>query len=544
MRCFALLLPVPFLFALLAADGAEACGGLFCAQTSPSPVDQAAERVLFEVNDDLSVTATVEVKYGGDPSAFSWIIPVSATPSFVETGSASVFNILDGATRPTIIPPQMDFSECNTPSVALLSGGPFGSCSPPALEAMPAPDQVPAAGDDVSVTEYPNVGPYSDIILVEGSDPEEVITFLNDNGYLVTEAMRPIFGQYSAEAQRFLAVQLQPDAQVKDIVPIRFHCPAPGPVIPLRLTQVAALPEMGILVFIAAAQRYRPALGSGFSELLVPAEAVRSDGQGRSNYFPLVSKLIDDLGGLGFVTEQALPATQVQAMANNVFLNADDFEESRAEVTRLLSERTYVTRLYSRLSGHEMLVDPVFEPSEGGDLDGVLDLSPQTLAMCTDDAAAPPCGLLYCGNVDACATTDQGDGCVCSDSRTARASTAPDGTQTVSCVPTAYDFIGGAGMRGCDGVDCGDGLCFPQNGTATCRCNDGAAAVVDAGIGGVRCVPAIMTYGAEQLTWPEPAGAPAPQQACSGNRGRAGGALSLALLVGASLAVRLARRRA
>ena len=541
MRAFVLALPLPF--ALVAADQADACGGLFCAQASPSPVDQQAERVLFEVNDDLSVTATVEVKYGGDPSAFSWIIPVSDTPTFVETGNAAAFQLLDAATRPAFIQPQQDFTECEVP-MATLPGGPFGACAEPRLEAMPAPpDQVPTSGNGVVVTPYPNVGPYSDIILVEGQDPQEVITFLNDHGYLVTEAMRPIFADYSSESQRFLAVQLQPDAQVKDIVPIRFHCPAPGPVIPLRLTQVAALPEMGILVFIAGAQRYRPETGSGFSELLVPAEELHFDSQGRSNYFPLVSKLIDDLGGLGFVTERAQPGTAIAPLLNTVFLGTEDEEAGRAEVTRLLSERPYLTRLYSRMSGHEMLVDPVFGPSDGGDLDGTIDLSQQTVQMCGEAANAPPCGLLYCGNVDACATTEQGDGCVCSDSRTARASTAPDGTPTVSCVPTAYDFIGGAGMRGCDGVDCGDGLCFPQNGTATCRCNDGAAAIVDSGVAGVRCVAAGMTYGAEQLTWPPDAEAPAPQQACSGNKGKAGSLLSLALLVGSSLAVRLRRRR-
>lgn len=522
--------------ALLAADRAEACGGLFCASTSPSPVDQQAERVLFEVNADLSVTATVEVKYQGDPSAFSWIIPVSETPDFVETGSASVFQLLDAATRPTITPPQQDFSACDQPMG-------FG-CGPMAamdrtLMAVPVAGGVDDGNGGVNVTQYPNVGPYSDIILVEGQDPSEVISFLNTNGYLVTESMRPIFEEYSAESQRFLAVQLQPDAQVKDIVPIRFHCPAPGPVIPLRLTQVAAAPEMGILVFIAAEQRYRPA---NFSELLVAPEQVHFDSSGRSNYFPLVSKMIDDLGGLGFVVERAQRSATVQPLIDGVFLGVEDEEAARTELSRLLGERPFLTRLYSRISGHEMYVDPVFSPSDGGEAAGTLDLSSQTIDICGDGGAAPPCGMLYCGDVDACATTAVGDGCACTASRTARASTAPDGTQTVSCVPTDYDFIGGAGMRGCDNVDCGDGLCFPQNGTATCRCAEGAAAVVDSSIAGLRCVPLIMSYSSDQLTWPE-AGVPPSPEGCSGGRGtRVGGGLSLALLFGASLAVRLRRR--
>ena len=531
---FLLALPL----ALLSAPRAEACGGLFCAQTSPSPVDQQAERVLFEINDDQSVTATVEVRYTGDPSTFSWIIPVPDTPEFVEVGSSAVFQLLDAATRPTFVPPQQDFSSCDSPMG-------FG-CGPSmamdrGLTAMPVPEMAGGDGGGVNVTQYPNVGPYTDIILVEGDDPQQVITFLNDNGYLVTEAMRPIFEEYSQESQRFLAVQLQPNAQVKDIVPVRFHCPSPGPVVPMRLTAVAAMPEMGMLVFIAGARRYRPA---NYSELLVPAADVHFDSSGRSNYFPLVSKMIDDLGGLGFVVERAQPSAAIQPLVDNTYLGLEDEQVGRDELTRLLGDRPYLTRLYSRISGHEMYLDPVFVESDGGDLNGSLDLSAQTIDVC-GDGAAPACGLLYCGDVDACATTASGDGCLCTAARTARASIAPDGTPTVSCVPSDYDFIGGAGMRGCDGIDCGQGLCAAQNGTATCRCNEGAAAIVDTtSVAGVRCVTALDSFSADQLLWREPAAPPA-STGCSGARGnRIGGALSLVLLFGSSLALRLRRRRA
>ncbi|MBI1949241.1 MAG: DUF2330 domain-containing protein [Deltaproteobacteria bacterium] len=528
-RSLTLALPLACAAALFAADRADACGGLFCDSASPTPVDQQAERVLFEVNEDQSVTATVEVRYNGDPSAFSWIIPVSEAPDFVDVGNAAVFQLLDAATRPSILPPQGDFSNC--PS------SPFGfGCG---LAFSPAVGEGEGEGD-VTVTEYPNVGPYSDIIVVEGTDTNVVMSYLNDNGYLVTEAMRPVFEEYTAESQRYLAVRLQPDATVKDIVPVRFHCPAPGPVIPLRLTQVAALPEMGILVFIAGAQRYRPA---NYSELLIPAEDLRTDGFGQTNYFPLVSKRIDELGGFGFVTERAQPSATVRGLVGNVFLGTPEEDAGRAEVERLLTDRPYLTRMYTRMSGHEMIVDPVFTESDGGDVDGTLDLSDQTIDACGGGPVAPPCGLLYCGDVDSCASTDQGDGCRCFSSRTARASVAPNGQPTVSCVPSDYDFIGGAGMRGCDGVDCGEGTCLPQNGTATCRCTPEAAAIVDTSSpAGVRCVAAGESYASDQLLWPEPV-APGTT-ACSGGRGdRAGGALSLVLLLTSSLALRLHRRR-
>ena len=48
---------------------ARACGGMFCSSTSPTPIDQSAEKILFEVNDDGSVT-------GSSPSGSSpWSSP-------------------------------------------------------------------------------------------------------------------------------------------------------------------------------------------------------------------------------------------------------------------------------------------------------------------------------------------------------------------------------------------------------------------------------------------------------------------------------------
>ncbi len=528
MRVVLLTTALALVFALLASERAHACGGLFCDLASPSPVDQQAERVLFEIGDDQTVTATVEVKYSGDPSGFSWIIPVSEAPDFIDVGNAAVFQLLDAATRPSVLPPVQDFTDCQRfplPGFGCLADAGF------------APVGEGEGEDGVGVTRYPNVGPYDGIIVVEGTNPDVVMGYLNDHGYLVTEAMRPVFEEYTAEAQRFLAVQLQPDAAVKDIVPVRFHCPSPGPVIPLRLTQVAALPEMGIVVFIAGAQRYRPA---NYSELLVPATDLRMDGLGRTNYFPLVSKMIDDLGGLGFVTERAQQSSVLRGLVDVVYLGTEDEDAGRQELERLLAERPFLTRLYTRISGHEMVVDPVFTESDGGDVDGTLDLSDQTIDACNGGPVAPPCGMLYCGDLDACASTADGDGCLCADSRTARASMAPDGTATVSCVPSNYDFIGGAGMRGCTDVDCGEGTCVAQNGTATCRCTAEAAAVVDPNsAAGVRCVPALDSYSSDQLLWP----APPEVTGCNGGRAnRAGGALSVVLLFASSLVPRLRRR--
>ena len=50
---------------------ALACGGFFCNASTMEPVQQTAERLLFRVNSDETITAFVEVQYSGDADQFA-----------------------------------------------------------------------------------------------------------------------------------------------------------------------------------------------------------------------------------------------------------------------------------------------------------------------------------------------------------------------------------------------------------------------------------------------------------------------------------------
>jgi hypothetical protein len=75
------------LFAATAALGAavlwvpspaDACGGFFCGQ---QPVDQQAERVVFAVNADNTVTMISQITYTGSSEDFAWVLPLAAVPA-------------------------------------------------------------------------------------------------------------------------------------------------------------------------------------------------------------------------------------------------------------------------------------------------------------------------------------------------------------------------------------------------------------------------------------------------------------------------------
>ncbi|MFZ9886895.1 MAG: DUF2330 domain-containing protein [Myxococcota bacterium] len=474
---------------------ASACGGLFC---STSPVDQNAERILFEVNEDGSVTATVEISYSGDPENFSWIVPVTETPSSVHADTPpSALRLLDLATAPVIIPPP---TTCD--SGGFLRGGVIDSSAPTAAE---------SADGGVTVEDLPVVGPY-DPEVISADDPELLIEWLEENGYTITEEMKPFIAEYVGGGFKFLGVKLTPNSGVTDIRPFSFTCPAAGVLVPLKLTAIASEPEMGVLVFVAGEKRYA---SQNFRMIDVDTDQVQFDPAiGASNYYPLVSWLIDEEGGTAFVTEYADGAADVRQSVSGQFLNTADFEESLSYMQGVLDKHDYLTRMYTRISGWEMVDDPVFAPFDGADVSNIHDLSNRpAVEVCGGNVEAVPCGQTYCGAGQQCATTSSGaDACVCSDGFVARAITAPVGrgrglAQSVTCQDASLDML--ASLEGaadpCAGVSCGEGgQCVGVNGFATCACESGYAARLDfSGNGlGLTCDPVVSIFGPEQLLWP------------------------------------------
>jgi len=506
---------------VLAPSPAAACGGLFC---DTLPVAQNAERILFELHGDGTVTTTVEIRYTGDPEGFSWVVPVPATPELA-TVPANSLTVLDTGTVPQVIPPE---AKCT----ASGAGGGVRS------QNTSVDFAAEADGGGVDVEDLPTVGAF-DPFVVHSDDPEELIDWLNDNGYLITPEMEPQVAVYVAQGMKFLAMKLVPGAGVADIAPLQMTYPADDPTIPIVLTAVGADPEMGVLVFIAGNERYE---SSNYVNLEVDVEHVQwHPGTGENNYYPLISWMIDEAGGKAMITEYAGTSTETWNLVNNQVLSVPDFEESLAFVNGVLSRNGYLTRAYTRVSAEDMDEDPGFVPSSEGDLSRVLDLSDrpavEVCAIGPNETLDVPCGDMYCGKDAMCATTELGiDGCICPEGAFARAITAPTGpgaflATTVVCQSAAFDMLVSAREAGelaadaCADTTCGDhGSCQEVGGFATCACEDGyaAAALGDA----LECSAVKRTFGPEQLMW-NTAGC----GGCSTGGGSSAGGAALALLL-------------
>ena len=459
---------------------ALACGGLFC-QTQP--VEQNAERILFEVNPDGTVTAVVEITFTGSASDFSWVVPVPDTPT-VDVVPQSTLSLLDTATVPQIISPP---TTCSSNLFPPMRGG--------ASNESLSSDQ--SAGDDsdgVEVIDLPAVGPYDDIRVVSSDDPQALITWLQDNDYLITAEMEPFVASYVEQGYKFLGMKLNPTAGIKDISPVKITFTSDQPMVPIVLTSVAAEPEMGVLVFVAADQRFE---ADNFENLVVDVDQVQMNPRTQqNNYYALASKIVDEAGGQAFITQSAQASSEAASQVSNVFLNTTDAPEAQAYLQEVLGRRTYLTRLYTRVSGWEMLADPYFQPSSGPDVSRFLDLSTRpSVEMCAPSTSdsRKACGDMYCGVGANCATTDDDiDGCVCPAGTVARSISAPLGlsraiARTVTCQVTAHDMLASARAEGtapqdaCINATCGDnGQCVDTNGFPTCTCDEDYAAVTDA----------------------------------------------------------------
>ena len=313
------------LLALLAAtmvpSPALACGGFFCLN---SPINQQVERIIF-TQDGSTINAYVQINYTGSDESFAWVVPVPSVPE-VDVAEMDMFLELDTMTTPTFIPP------------------PIPEC---ALRDMPIMAVAESAADGgVTVYSSGEVGPFG-FDVVGSEDPDALIHWLQDNGYRIEETMYPLVHVYVQEQMLFLAMKLRPGQGVQDIQPVKMTYQSEWPMIPLRLTAVAANPNMGVLVWLFGNAQYE---SDNYQKLEIPDAEIQFDPFGGHNYFILRSQAIDEVGGQGFVTEYAGPTHELVAIDQ--------------DLQALLNQHPYMTRAYTEISPEEMTVDPTFRYNE------------------------------------------------------------------------------------------------------------------------------------------------------------------------------------
>lgn len=464
---------------VLVPAAAFACGGLFCAAVPadspvpPEPVDQTAERIVFEVGTE-TVTAHVQISYTGPADEFAWIVPVSGTPDVFES-QPEMFADVDAATALDVVLPPPDL--CPSPSGGGGDGGRgcVGGCAQADSAAVADGAEARGADGQSPVTVYAqDVTDNYEYSVIGAAEASDLVGWLQINQFNVSENMVPVMQPYIDEGMRYLAVKLREGRAATDIQPLAIRYEGSQPMIPIRLTAVAAQPLMGIQVWIFADAPYVP---ENYTWMAAQDREIMSDENGNTSYFSWVARTVDEHMGLLFVAE---------------FVGQNQ--------TGRFPQHDVVSRYYTRLNPERMTVDPLFEEDPTAPVvDNILDLSWQVSPFgCggVDFGVLPsPCAYHYCGDGAECAVVDGRVGCVCRDGEVAQAITGPSGARTLTCVPAENPFgitaaAGGAGTEfdPCAGVDCGAGACVLRNGFPTCACDDGSLACLEPD-GSVACLP-------------------------------------------------------
>lgn len=297
---------------------ASACGGFFCQSV---PINQAGEQIIFR-RDGNMVTAVILIQYAGAAEDFSWVLPVPGIPE-ISVGNDQVFSELELATRPQFnleivgsdCPVDFDF---------------FGDVS---LAADPGVQLAPEAADSVTILEELVVGPF-DIVVVTSDDAEALATWLADNDYDLSDRGEELIAPYVAEGMNFVAMRLRQDQGVGDLQPLIVEYMSPQPMIPIRLTAVAADPDMGVLVWLLGESRAVPT-----NYLAVEVNYTRLNWYSGTtsayvSYQGLVTAAMDEAGGQGFATDYA--GTDIDSFVSQLTSS----QVLRDELTRLAALST------------------------------------------------------------------------------------------------------------------------------------------------------------------------------------------------------------
>ncbi len=287
---------------------AQACGGLFCDGPPPDPfaplpVAQNGENIVFAIEHDpaggaATLTAHIQILYTGSAAKFSWVVPVDSVPT-LGVGTDQLFASLAGITQP----------------VFQTTGATEGTCLPDQYGQGPTFDSATAGGRptsagtggstgaegrSVTVAFQGAVGPF-DTAVIHSTDPMALKTWLIDNGYIVSDAASAIIDDYVRQSKYFVALKLLNGKDTKSIQPIVLTFKGNEACVPLRLTAIAANPDMPVRLWVLSDRRAVP---KNFFELKI--DELRIDwANAGSNYGDLLKEAANKAGGNAFVAEYA-----------------------------------------------------------------------------------------------------------------------------------------------------------------------------------------------------------------------------------------------
>ena len=274
-----------------ASTNVHACGGFFC---SFFPINQAQEQIVFR-QDGKNITTMVQIAYQGEAEDFAWVLPVPGIPE-VTLGNNTIFPILERATRPQFnldVTGEVCESDLNRREID-------GSFLPTPTSSTPGS----SSSGGVQVVETKEVGPFV-IDVVKSEDPKAMSEWLTNNNYDISSRGEELITPYVEDGMNFLAVKLKSGSTTGDVQPLILKYESEKPMIPIKLTAVAAEDDMGIIVWLLGDARAVPENFLSVEPNYTQINWWNGTQGGYQSYQTLITDAMNEAGGQGFATDYA-----------------------------------------------------------------------------------------------------------------------------------------------------------------------------------------------------------------------------------------------
>jgi hypothetical protein len=277
---------------------AEACGGCFHVQTESTVVTD--HRMAFSISKQQTILWD-QIRYQGSPQDFAWVLPVGRGAR-VELSSDRWMSALDALTQPRIVQPLRTASGGDT------GGGGIG-CSSSDSTAF---ESTAGGKSQVEVVSEKAVGPYQTVIL-RSENPMALEEWLVQNGYKITDDVKPIVREYVKEGLDFLALRLRPEATVRQMEPVRVISPGADVGLPLRMVAAGVGANVGLTLYVIGEGRYQAAnFPNGTLDV---SKLFWNFNTSRSNYQELSAEVMAQASGRTWISESSLP-NSAEALRN------------------------------------------------------------------------------------------------------------------------------------------------------------------------------------------------------------------------------------
>lgn len=364
----------------VSARPAAACGGCFGPTGQPTVV--TAHRMVISLSAERTILWD-QFEYAGSPEDFVWVLPVAGDQDVVvELAENAFFQALQQATA---IQLQGPFRP--------VSGG--GGCAIGCGASAPSSFEDGPSTPPVVLYHEGTVGPY-ETVTIGSEDPAAMLSWLQDRGYNVPDAMLPTLDHYIGLGMNFVALRLSPGESVNRMQPVRVITPGLNVSFPLRMVAAGVADHVAIELFVIGEGRYE---ATGFENGEVDRSAIAYDwATSTYNYDALAEEVVArDRTWLteyaGFVYDYAVREFSVTDESGGTHFAADDWE---AAVQSIPSP--FVTRMRADLSVEALGEDLVLQASPGGELPSTIFVTREVNVMMSsvralDDRGSAVAGL-------------------------------------------------------------------------------------------------------------------------------------------------------